>query len=159
MRWRASTRSSGSVDPTWSILGRRRDSRRTSGQSGVGEETMLWFGRRPDISGTTEPPDDAAGEMEVASTGHRGRVTPEPGAGLPGGEELDDALAGLDSLVGRLRPNAVDPATMPRLEAGPEPSGMPPSVGAQPAPRPPQLSVPSGPATRAYRRLRRIFPG
>ena len=145
-------------EPTAAATG-EVDEQLARSQPYVGEETMLWFGRRPEGSGSTEPPDDAAGEMEVASTGHRGRVTSEPGAGLPGGEELDDALAGLDSLVGRRRPDAVDPATMPRLEAGPEPSGMPPRVGAQPVPRPPQLSVPSGPATRAYRRLRRIFPG
>jgi len=126
----------------------------------VGEETMLWFGRRPEASGSTEPPsEDAAGEMEVASTGHRSRFTPEPGAALPGGEELDDALAGLDSLVGQREARMVDPATTPRLEAEPERSGIPPRVGAQPASRPPHLSVPSGPATRAYRRLRRIFPG
>jgi hypothetical protein len=129
----------------------------------LGEETMMWFGRRPDDSGSTEstPEDaagDAAGEMEVASTGLRSRLHPEHPNELPGGDELDDALAGLDSLVGQRGTSVPHPGSLPNA-AQPEPPPMRPRVGDQPVHRPPQLNVPSGPATRAYRRLRRIFPG
>ena len=125
----------------------------------------MWFGRRPDDSGSTEstPEDaagDAAGEMEVASTGLRGRLHPEHPTELPGGEELDDALAGLDSLVGQRGTNVPRSWLAAAERRGqPEPPPMRPRVGDQPVHRPPQLNVPSGPATRAYRRLRRIFPG
>ena len=136
------------------------DEQVASPQSYLGEETMLWFGRRPDDSESSEsPPEDAAGEMEVASTGHRGRVSPERPSALPGGEELDDALAGLDSLVGQRGASVPGPGSPAPNQAQPEPPPIRPRVDAEPVGRPPQLGVPSGPATRAYRRLRRIFPG
>ena len=105
----------------------------------------------PGRSGSTEsPPEiDAAGEMEVASTGHRSRFTPEPGTELPGGEELDDALAGLDSLVGQRGPNAVDPATMPRLRGQPRAVGDA-TAGGRPA---------GTPAAAAQRAVRSGHPG
>ena len=60
---------------------------------------MLWFGRRPASSASGDAPsDDAAGEMEVASTGRRGWVTPEDSGGMPGAEDLHQALVGLDAL-------------------------------------------------------------
>ena len=116
---------------------------------------MLWFGRQPQASRSAESrSEDAASEMEVASTGHRLRVSPEASAELPGGEELDEALAGLDA-VGWQRastesaevPRTTEAAEVPRKNA--EPAGISPA----------QLGEPSGPASRAYRRLRRIFPG
>ncbi|MDQ3148667.1 MAG: hypothetical protein M3Q38_01900 [Chloroflexota bacterium] len=105
----------------------------------AGEETMLWFGRRPGGSESAEwPAEDAAGEMEVASTGRRRDADPPAGADMPGSQELDDALAALD---------AVGP---PRRQVAATPPPEPPT---------PQRTEVRSPASRAYRRLRRIFPG
>ncbi len=117
----------------------------------AGEETMLWFGRRPGGSELDEwPAEDAAGEIEVASTGRRGVAEPPGAAAMPGSQELDDALAALDA-TGPARPSV-----------GPAPQSITPSEQSPALPAPPpspqQLAVRSS-ASRAYRRLRRIFPG
>ena len=72
---------------------------------------MLWFGRQPASSASDDAPsEDAAGEMEVASTGRRGWVSPEDGSGgMPGARELDEALAGFDSLREPTAPTAAEP--------------------------------------------------
>ncbi|HYI67419.1 MAG TPA: hypothetical protein VEW95_10880 [Candidatus Limnocylindrales bacterium] len=125
-----------------------------------GEETMLWFGRRPDQTAAAAwPSEDAAGEMEVASTGRRGWVSPEDGPSwLPGGEELDDALAGFGSGSGLPAPTAAE-HTDP-LPGTTEPAaGQSSMVPATPEPVRTETGELRGPASRAYRRLRRIFPG
>jgi len=128
------------------------------------EETMLWFGRQPaappaDEPANAPPPvdegaDDGASEMEVAGSGRR--------AAMPGSQELDEALAALDA-VGRNRGEPasdapdepveeMEPEAWPRADtsgwASPPPSSQPHPTPTQPTP-----------ASRAYRRLRRIFPG
>jgi hypothetical protein len=121
-----------------------------------GEETVLWFGRRPASPASVDAPsDDAAGEMEVASTGRRGWVSPEEGAsGLPGGQELDEALAGLDTQGGVAVPTATQPADS---TAG-RPPARPSALTASPDAPTSLTGEMRGPASRAYRRLRRIFP-
>lgn len=120
------------------------------------EETMLWLGDRspaPAPASSVEE-GDAAEEMEVASTGRQAGTPPSPSAaGEPasGAGELDDALAALDALarsdIGPTRPSAPQPR-----QTGYRPS---PSI----APRAASAAPGAGPASRAYRRLRRIFPG
>jgi hypothetical protein len=119
------------------------------------EETVLWFGRTRQ-SPAAEPAGDAD-EMEVAPTGHR----PGEASVLPGSQELDDAFAALEALSRSAADQAhgpVAPGEAVRAEERDEPSASPPAdaprrearVGRPPAPTP---------ASRAYRRLRRIFPG
>ncbi len=119
---------------------------------------MLWFGRQPASSASDDAPsDDAAGEMEVASTGRRGWVSPEDGSGgMPGARELDEALAGFDSLrePRRRRPRAEGPSH--RRGAGPARPSRPPAATSD-APSVVSAEL-RGQASRAYRRLRRIFP-
>ncbi len=125
----------------------------------AGEETMLWFGRRPGGSESAEwPAEDAAGEMEVASTGRRPDADP-PAAGMPGSQELDDALAALDA-VGppRRQVAATPPPPGPSPESAPSRTSSS-DVGTPPEPPTPQRTEVRSPASRAYRRLRRIFPG
>jgi hypothetical protein len=130
-----------------------------------GEETMLWFGRRPAASAPERaesaglPSDDAAGEMEVASTGRRGWVSSDGGStGLPGGQELDEALAGFDALGGQPSGPAAEPTDPPTevVEPAPQPPWL---LAATPDAPPTDTGELRGPASRAYRRLRRIFPG
>ena len=101
---------------------------------------MLWFGRRP-----SPPPgpttQTGADEMEIAG---RGRHVDA----MPGGAELDDALAALDALAR----SADAPPEPPRSIGW--------STGAATTDTPPPAPGPTiTPAGRAYRRLRRIFPG
>jgi hypothetical protein len=83
---------------------------------------------------------------------------------LPGAEELDDALAALGSPPST--PPPADPA--PRLSASEPPRPASPAYEWRPSAQPSTapgtsdddwLGEHSGPAARAYRRLRRIFPG
>jgi hypothetical protein len=144
------------------------------------EETMLWFGTAPEA--TSVEAGDGADEMEVA-----GGSTRRPShVDLPGSRELDEALAALDVLAGRTPPaptaetetppdaeraRTAEPASAPASE--PEPVARPAwpmtdrSAASQPRPGPRVASTPtafdaqrpiSTPASRAYRRLRRIFP-
>ena len=120
---------------------------------------MLWFGRRPASSASGDAPsDDAAGEMEVASTGRRGWVSPEDASGgMPGAQELDEALVGLDALRRRPAPTATGPKD-PLTPAVPPP-GRPSTPPAAASGVPSVVSAElRSPASRAYRRLRRIFP-
>ena len=133
-----------------------------AGRASAEEETMLWFGRPAEPSG--------ADEMEVASASGSAQpqanaeppVEPEAG-GLPGSRELDEAMLALEELTRRTGTR----------ESGVPDEWPPPSVGlAEPTPAA-STSEPAGtlsrpsfgtarpgsPATRAYRRLRRIFPG
>lgn len=136
------------------------------------EETMLWYGTARESA--IEPASGGAEEMEVVggSTGRPDRPV------LPGASELDEALAALDALAGRAPAPASSEAeeAAPIERAAPEPAAQArsaPSAAVQPPPakpealrrpgwpladRPPAPSV-STPASRAYRRLRRIFPG
>jgi len=124
----------------------------------LGEETMLWFGQRPQPAESPAwPSEDAAGEMEVASMGGRGSVGGDVVAGLPGAQELDEALAAFDT-AGPQRAPAADTAKVARTEAPPQPPQRPTSR-AETAQAPLQAGEPRSPASRAYRRLRRIFPG
>lgn len=134
--------------------------------SASAEETMLWFGQAPDAA-----TDEGADEIEVVGAAHRSGPAP-----MPGSQELDDALAALDALsqggtaasdrtsdegwppaVGTddrpIDAVATPPPTMSsEPTADDAPSTSPP--GLLPSVRPPATS-----ASRAYRRLRRIFPG
>jgi len=121
------------------------------------EETVLWFGRRPvDASGADEM--EVAGSGSAHSAGDSSAATP-----LPGSEELDEAMAALEELTGRSEgPPPREPDEWPPASAGlAEPPdelatlrslASPPRVTFGPGARP------GSPATRAYRRLRRIFP-
>jgi hypothetical protein len=123
---------------------------------------MLWFGRQPappPAEPAEEPPvagegaaDDGASEMEVAGSGHRG--------GMPGSQELADALTALNAL-GRVQaqPASADSPDGPDKETAAE-AWPRADTSAWPPPRdvsPHQAAA--TPASRAYRRLRRIFPG
>ena len=118
--------------------------------------------------GPTSVPDEVAGadEMEVAPTGtqHEGTTTgtappPHTARAFPGADDLDAAIAALRA-AGRSS-EALPPAD--RLhrsepaEAETEPEWPPRSTFT----RPPTTTgaATRGPASRAYRRLRRIFPG
>ena len=129
------------------------------------EETMLWFGR-----GAEDP--GGASEMEVATTGTRSQAEPT-GAGaraLPGSSELDDALAalGLPATPDDRHPTEPAPAERAEREApsaeGTGGDDWPPRstfVDSSRAftPNTPGTSTTPNSASRAYRRLRRIFPG
>jgi len=112
------------------------------------EETMLWFGRRPAES-------SGADEMEVASGRDASVRSP-----LPGSQELDEAMVALDELTRRTEaPEPGLPDEWPPRSVG---LAEPAAGASDPAMRPrPTLPMgrPGSPATRAYRRLRRIFPG
>lgn len=117
----------------------------------AGEETMLRFGRRPGEDPSAEwASEDAAAEMEVASTGRH--TTSETGIGdrMPGTDDLRRALAALDSPGRSRRADASVPGVTPARE--------PQRPAARLAPPTHQGELRS-PASRAYRRLRRIFPG
>jgi hypothetical protein len=128
---------------------------------------MLWFGSRPDPSANMAweadehgAVDDAAAEIEVASTGRRGvpavEPVPHPEASVRGSQQVDDALAALDALAHRRPVPAPSPhRPAPASAAAPPPNAPPPSTAA-PAPGTPDAD---SPASRAYQRLRRIFPG
>jgi hypothetical protein len=126
------------------------------------EETMLWFGTAP------EEPEAGADEMEVVGAA---RPPTNATAPMPGSQELDDALAALEALA---HPSSSEVAMPAAPESSDEP--WPPAIEPEepvaaeerfPADRlvPPvgtvtSLTRPSAtPASRAYRRLRRIFPG
>ena len=117
-----------------------------------------------------EPDESGADEMELAGSGGQGptvRTEPEPEAGLPGSRELDEALEAFGPAAGRAPgdlplppdddewpPASVGDAEPPRWTSAEGSSG---SVGQAPeSPYEPPLG--GGSATRAYRRLRRIFP-
>ncbi|HUF06245.1 MAG TPA: hypothetical protein VMP86_02525 [Candidatus Binatia bacterium] len=145
------------------------------------EEADRWFRRAriEDASG--------ASEMEVATRGHgadAGEATLF--GGLPGSAELDEAIAALDALAGRssewpasdaavgTREDAPAPAPAPEPEPEPEPESEPEAASgseawpgwtgpaSEPAARLRPETQPPGsvtaPTSRAYRRLRRIFP-
>jgi hypothetical protein len=128
------------------------------------EETMLWFGRAPEPAGPQD--EDAADEIETAGAVRR----IEADESLPGSSELDDALAALDALARGSTPDAPaapEPEAPPDEEWPPAPgtaSTLPDTVDEERAdPTAGSLTsltrpVPT-PASRAYRRLRRIFPG
>ena len=97
---------------------------------------------------------------------------------LPGGTELDEAMAALDAVpvhpeVGAEPPHEwtkpVTGSDVPSthddwaFEAEPDPrptySAQPPMAPRRPAPDPNWLRQRRGPAASAYRRLRRLFPG
>ena len=144
----------------------------TASADAAGEETMLWFGRAPQQSQPAEPSapsedvDEGADEMEVV-----GAAAPRPQpAGVPGSRDLDDALAALNAVArpgpasgvaDEGRPPAVD-ADLSAMQAG---TGVPLPVpdAAAGTGRPTGLLASVRPqttsASRAYRRLRRIFPG
>jgi hypothetical protein len=146
--------------------------------SAPAEETMLWFGQAPPDAAA----DEGADEIEIVGAAHRSGPAP-----MPGSRELDDALAALDALSqggSTAPPEAISDEGWPRtVDAGdrpvdavatPEPTTRQPttpqpttpaeptaenasstsSPGLLPSVRPPATS-----ASRAYRRLRRIFPG
>jgi hypothetical protein len=124
------------------------------------EETMLWFGRQP-------PDASGADEMEVAGSGGAlpeatDPLAPKP---LPGSEELDEAMVALEDLTRRteVRAPAEHDEWPPPSVGLVEPAGGSPTSEPRTGPvtRLPYASGgrPGSPATRAYRRLRRIFPG
>lgn len=135
------------------------------------EEELTWFGARAqELSESSRrhaeepewPPEDGAAEMEVAGS----RSSAE--SAFPGSPELHDALSALDALARETRagtaspepeqqaPPPARPAPRPPVQPSPPPWRTTLELPRPPAPRP---VAPSGPASRAYRRLRRIFPG
>ena len=127
------------------------------GDAYLGEETMLWFGRRPE-SAESPGSEDAAGEMEVASTGGRRTIGPPAGAAMPGGQELDEALAAFDSSGARRGPIRADVEVSAGDQAAAEAPARP-GIGPSADPASSASGDLRSPASRAYRRLRRIFPG
>jgi hypothetical protein len=123
---------------------------RPAGETAADEETVLWFGRS-----RGSPAADAgdADEMEVAPTGRPGAAETAP---LPGSHELEDALAALDAIA---RPSA-EAASAPQEPPLEEPTADERATTDRPSTerRAPLRPAPT-PASRAYRRLRRIFPG
>ena len=136
-----------------------------SPESSGDEETMLWFGQGPQDAAV----DEGADEIESVGAANRSAAAP-----VPGSRELDEALAALDALS-RAPTTAPDSRSEPSADESwpPAPSqdspvdaiGAPAEFGAAddtssssagllPSVRPPATS-----ASRAYRRLRRIFPG
>ncbi len=111
------------------------------------EETMLWFGRATDDDMLVA--DSGADEMEVAPTGRS-----EAPREMPGASELDKALAELDALARSAPREAAAGEATPREAAS---SPAPPRPMPVAPVRTPSTST--TPASRAYRRLRRIFPG
>lgn len=118
------------------------------------EETMLWFGTAP------EEPEAGADEMEMVGAARSPASEPAP---MPGSQELDEALAALDALAHPAPAEVAAPA-----QPGPPEEPWPSAAEDRPPadrPVPPvgtvtSLTRPSAtPASRAYRRLRRIFPG
>jgi hypothetical protein len=77
---------------------------------------------------------------------------------MPGGQELDEALAAFDSTGARRGPVGSDAEASVgdqiANEAAARPGGGPPGEAA-----PSASGELRSPASRAYRRLRRIFPG
>jgi hypothetical protein len=128
------------------------------------EEELLWFGARAaelaeSSAGRAEqpewPPEDGAVEMEVAGS------RSASGSAFPGSSELREALTALDTLARESRPVPLAPAEEHRrVEPPPPPSPAPwrPPIE-RPTAATPHATTPTGPASRAYRRLRRIFPG
>jgi hypothetical protein len=115
-----------------------------------------------------EPGESGADEMEVAGGGQGASVQPQEVRAegeLPGARELDEALEAFGDLGGppAATPAASEeewpPASAVRIE---ERTAPPSQVSSGFAARPPTpaygQATPHGPATRAYRRLRRIFP-
>jgi hypothetical protein len=124
---------------------------------GEAEEDMAWPEPAPTESG--------ADEMEVAGAGHgpesaRPEGAIEPGPALPGSRELHESLEEFGDLGRHSQTAASEDEEWPPTGA----EGWTPysrrSSGfvAGPVRQPYSGSIPSGPATRAYRRLRRIFP-
>ena len=128
---------------------------------------MLWFGQAPQEAAA----DEGADEIEVVGAAHRSGPAP-----MPGSRELDDALAALDALSQAAtgppepppeegRPQAVTTEDQPIGEvATPQPIAPSQSiadepVGTTPSGLLPSVRPPATSASRAYRRLRRIFPG
>ena len=134
---------------------------------GSDEETMLWFGRAPEPDAAESP---GADEMEVVGNAARPSIPSGQPAGLPGGPELHEALSALEALArGAPPPAKAAPADAPGWPREPG-MGSPEASPAAAVPAPAQLTPPPmpapapepdapTPATRAYRRLRRIFPG
>ena len=138
------------------------------------EETMLWLGAAPEAAAPTDT-GEGADEMEVIG----GSPTRPPATGLPGSVELDEAMAALDAIAGRSPAHPAEPESpsapepepepAPKLEPAPPPASSPAwpmadrSAASAPAiSSPPKVvdsRLTSTPASRAYRRLRRIFPG
>jgi hypothetical protein len=114
------------------------------------EETVLWFGRSPE---PVEPAEaergadaDEGAEMEIAPSGRSEREEPAEAS-----RPLGDALAALEELS-RVTPRP--PTAGPPARSGSQDR----SEAAGPATGPVRRQPPT-PAGRAYRRLRRIFPG
>ncbi len=134
-----------------------------------GEETMLWFGSRPSEATPSDwPAEDPASEMEIAATGSSRRAPGVPS--LPGSDELDAALTALahggPSAAEDDEATETDEAdddasaaeTSSTTPPGPAAPASPTVAGTDSVLRSRQVELPS-PASRAYRRLRRIFPG
>jgi hypothetical protein len=125
--------------------------KRAVGHTRAGEETMLWIGAQPEPAAPPAPYEDAASEIEVASTGHRGA-------------HMDDALDALDALArrGSMQAPQQQPAWPVRDDTRRDEEREVGSAAEGPRPSPTSpVDTPheASPATRAYQRLRRIFPG
>lgn len=104
-------------------------------------------------------PDESAESAPAAEPEPEAEVDPLP-AGSSGSRELDEGLAALDALA-----NPPEPApgtAVPPADAPPAETSTPPTIRPwTPSPSPPTVHAPvvtRSPASRAYRRLRRIFP-
>jgi hypothetical protein len=89
--------------------------------------------------------------MEVVGQGRR----PEQ---LPGGDDLEDALAALDALRQRANAPPEPERSIGWSTTDTAPDVAPPPTSVDEASAAVGAPIPT-PASRAYRRLRRIFPG
>ena len=116
-----------------------------------------------DEPGWSAPDSEESGaeEMEMAGSGGQGTPVhdePEPETGLPGSRELDEALGAFGPVAGRAPgdlPIPPDDEWPPASAGNAEPRRWPPARGSFASGQAPES--PYSP-TRAYRRLRRIFP-
>jgi hypothetical protein len=107
-----------------------------------------------------EPGESGADEMEVAGGGQVAPASPEARSegDLPGSQELDEALEAYGGFATRPAAAPADDEWPPARPGGPRLSSSAQAQSGYVSPPPYRSAMPSSSATRAYRRLRRIFP-
>jgi hypothetical protein len=107
-----------------------------------------------------EPRESGADEMELAGGGQVAPASPEARSqgDLPGSQELDEALEAYGGFASRPAADPADEEWPPASPGGPRLSSSARAPGGYVSLPPYRSTMPSSSATRAYRRLRRIFP-